>query len=160
LKGDPIPPDHHLALHCQPAHLLEVDEAGVPVGVSPAVFRIDDDGISTNWIEYREAESAVQFAEACLLLMSARTIREGHRVGILVVRDVHTAGEAAGRAIHVIHDPIDLPRPNPGHALIVGIASTDKVVLQELATVVELRSFTDEALQKSKAAERARRRQT
>jgi hypothetical protein len=158
LKGDPIPPDDHLALHCQPAHLLEVDEAGEPKGVSPDVFRVDDDGISTNWIEYRAAEPVVQFAEACLLLMSARTIREKHRVGILVVRDVHAAGEGAGKSVRVIHDPIDLPSLNPAHALIIGIASTDKVLLQELATVVELRRFTDEALQKSKSAERTRRR--
>jgi hypothetical protein len=75
LKGELIPPDDHLAIHCQPRHLLEVDEAGEPRGVNPGVFRVDDDGISTNWIEFQGDDFDAQFAEACLFLTSDRTVR-------------------------------------------------------------------------------------
>jgi hypothetical protein len=157
LKGDPIPPDDHVALHCQPAYLLEVDETGEPTGVSSDVFRVDDDGISTNWLEFQDENLEAQFATACLLLAMGRTVRATHRVGIIVVANVLAAGAAANKAVAVIHDPLEIP-PNPGHALITGLAVDDQKVFQGLAVVTELRVFTQEALRRSKAAESERRR--
>jgi hypothetical protein len=157
LKGDPIPPHDHVALHCQPAYLLDVDETGEAIGVSSDVFRVDDDGISTNWLEFQDADFETQFATACLLLTMGRTVRARHRVGIIVVANVLAAGAAANKAVSVIHDPLEIP-PNPGHALITELAVDDQKVFQELAVVTELRVFTQEALRRSKAAESERRR--
>jgi hypothetical protein len=160
LKGDPIPPDDHLAIHCQPAHYLERDEGGKPVSVSLDVFRVDEEGISSNWIEFEGDDFDEQFAKACLLLTTVRTVRSSHCVGILVVADVLAAGTGHRKVLNVIHDPIEAPPPNPGHALITGVAPTDKTLLYELSVITALHPFTAEALQRSKEAEVAKKRDT
>jgi hypothetical protein len=159
LKGEAIPPEHHLALHCQPAHLLERDENGQPSGVSWEVFRVDEDGISTNWIEFQGQKFDTGFAEACLLLTSTRTVRRSHMVGVLRVVDVLAAGKVGGKTANAIHDPREIPF-NPGHALITGIAADDRAVLDGLSAVTVLHPFTPAAIQRSATAESARRART
>jgi hypothetical protein len=98
LKGDAVPPDDHLAIHCQPSHLIERDEAGEPSGVSPDVFRVDEEGISSNWIEFEKGDGFdAQFSKACLLLTLGRTVRASHRMGVLVVAEVTAVGTAANK---------------------------------------------------------------
>lgn len=151
MKGEPIPPEDHVVLHCEPSGFgLDLDELGNPVGVTFEVFRVDDDGISTNWLEYSPGSLDQRFAAACLA-MAFRTIRKRHRVGTLNVGAVVARTNAP-----VVHDPIDEP-PNPSHALITGVHPDNKVLLQTLAVMVTgngLREFTPEALEMSKKARR------
>lgn len=142
MRGDPVPPTDNLALHCQPNSGIEVNPEGQPVGVTREAFRVDDDGISTNWIEYDNGD----FSSVCLILASIRTVRKSHRVGLLTVADTIAVGQATNKAITVEHDPIDVP-PNPGHALIKGVAPTDEPVLDELALYVVIREFSPASLQ-------------
>jgi hypothetical protein len=158
LKGDPVPPEDHLAIHCQPSYLIERDEAGEPRGVSPDVFRVDEEGISSNWVEFEKGDGFdAQFSRACLLLALGRTVRASHRIGVLVVAEVMAVGAAANKAVAAIHDPLEEPL-NPGHALITGLRPNDKAMLHDLSVLVELRPFTDDAVQMVKAAEVERRR--
>jgi hypothetical protein len=158
LKGDPVPPDDHLAIHCQPSHLIEIDEAGEPSGVSPDVFRVDEEGISSNWIEFEKGDGFdAQFSKACLLLTFGRTVRASHRMGVLVVAQVTAVGTAANKAVAAIHDPLEEPL-NPGHALITGLAPDDAAALHALSVLVELRQFTEEAIHAARAAEKEKRR--
>lgn len=160
LKGDAIPSDDHLAIHCQPSHFLETDAAGEAVSVSSAIFRVDDDGISTNWIEFAGTDFDGQFAGACLLLTSNRTVRAKHRVGVLVVSDILETGTTAGTTLSAIHDPLEPPIAcNPGHALIVGVAADDEELLHDLSVITQLRPFTEEAIRRAKEAELAKKRE-
>jgi hypothetical protein len=156
LKGDPVPPEDHLAIHCQPSHLIERDEAGEPRGVSPDVFRVDEEGISSNWIEFEKGDGfEAQFSKACLLLTSGRTVRASHRAGVIVVAEIFAIGAAAKRELTAVHDPLEQP-PNPGHALITGLRPGDATLLHELSVLVELRQFAEEAIPKAAEAERRR----
>jgi hypothetical protein len=131
VKGDPIPSLHHLALHCQPTS-IEVDKEGQPTGIGTDALRVDDDGISTNWIEY----CGGTFETVCALLKTLRTVRRTHRVGVLQVKEVEGVGTA-----HAVHDPVEGSRPNPGHALIVGVKPDDVKTLRAIAVLFELRQF-------------------
>lgn len=145
MRGDLIPPADHLALHCQPGTGMEFDDSGAPIGITREAFRVDDDGISTNWIECDGGD----FAAVCLLMASARRVRRRHQVGIFRVGGALQIATSISKKIEAIHDPIEPPdpRPNPGHALLRGDLDPD--LLDLLATIVELRPFTDAALQAS-----------
>jgi hypothetical protein len=52
LKGEEIPTTDHVALHCRQRD-LEVGDDGEPSGLRIDAFRVDDDGISVNWLEYK-----------------------------------------------------------------------------------------------------------
>lgn len=61
-------------------------------------------------------------------------------------------GQAANRGLSAVHDPIGPPmRPNPGHALLIGVFRDDVGLLDQLALLVELQRFTDSSLALSKA---------
>jgi hypothetical protein len=146
LKGDPIPATDHLALHCQPNTGMEFDASGAPIGITREGFRVDEDGISTNWIEFDGGD----FAAACLMVASARTARKIHRVGVFNVGAAQDVGRSVGEEITATHDPIEPPEPpNPGHALLSGDFSSG--LLDLLAPLVELHPFTDAALALRKA---------
>lgn len=137
MKGDRLPGESNLALHCQPNAFLERDSAGNPTGVSVDAFRVDEDGISTNWIEYQGGD----FLSVCEILSGLRTVRKTHRVGIMRVSAIEEVGNDTNVPLRAEHDPVDTPKANPGHALIVGVAPTNDEVLLALTTVVELRAF-------------------
>ena len=148
MKGDPIPPEDHLALHCQPLTGMEFDASGAPVGINRDAFRVDDDGISTNWIEF----DGGTFATTCLLLASVRVARNGHRVGVMNVGAALEIGSDGGKVMAAIHDPIEPPeKPNPGHALLTGVAAGDVEVLDQLALLVDLEPFGADAIALSKS---------
>jgi hypothetical protein len=127
---------NHLALHCQPKVFLELDEAGKPTGINTSAFRVDENGISTNWIEWNSGD----FAGACSLMSTVRTIRKSHMIGVMNVGDIEQLGASFDRSLQAHHDPITGPPPNPGHALVIGAAVADAELLQALTLIVELRS--------------------
>jgi hypothetical protein len=137
VKGDRVPSDCSLALHCQPSVFLERDRLGNLTGVNVDALRVDDDGISTNWIEY----DGGNFESACLILADLRTVRSSHRVGVMSVKAIEEIGEQSDVALHAAHDPITLPEPNPAHALIIGVTPKDSELLLALTTIVSLRPF-------------------
>jgi hypothetical protein len=92
---------------------------------------VDDDGISTNWIEY----CGGTFETVCGLLKTIRKVRKNHMVGVVAVKEVESVGA------HAVHDPIDGSPPNPGHALIVGAKPDDDKMLRAIAILFELRQF-------------------
>jgi hypothetical protein len=145
LKDDPIPSSDHLALHCQQTG-MEVDASGVPIGITRDAFRIDDDGISTNWVEYNGGN----VASACMLICATRRVRKSHRVGVFQVGEALQIGASADKQIEAVHDPIEPPdpKPNPGHALLRG--DLDDTLLDLLTPIVVLHLFTGAALQSSK----------
>jgi hypothetical protein len=127
---------------------MEVDGSGIPVGITRDAFRVDDDGISTNWIEFNGGD----LAAACLLLASVRVARKNHRVGVMNVGAALDLGKANRKVIKAIHDPIEPPDvPNPGHALLTGVAAGDSELLDQLALLVELESFSVAAIALSKS---------
>ncbi|WP_420969319.1 hypothetical protein [Bradyrhizobium sp. B120] len=135
VKGDAIPITDNLALHCQPTS-IKVDATGAPSGVTADAFRVDADGISTNWIEFSGG-----FAQVCALFRTLRTVRKTHIVGVLAVNDVEHVGRQYKNDMKAIHDPIDDAPPNPGHALIVGAKPSDELLLRALALLVSVRNF-------------------
>ena len=142
MKGDVIPSADHLALHCQPSAFLERDASGNPTGLNTDAFRVDEDGISTNWLEYEGGDYQACFLKTCELLKRVRTVKKkSHRIGIMCVGQIEATGQAVGKAVQAVHDPLDAPPPNPGHALVVGIQPDDRELLQALTLLVELRNF-------------------
>jgi hypothetical protein len=151
LKGDVIPPEHSLALHCQPGpgKGIEVGEDGNPKSITRDAFRVDDDGISTNWIEFGGGD----FAAACLLIAATRKVRKTHYLGVMNVGLALGVGTDFGKILSAVHDPIEPPEAlvNPGHALLVGVASDDSELLDGLTLLVALNPVTDEAVQYSRS---------
>ena len=136
MTGDRIPLDCTLAMHCKGTS-IERDENSNPTGINTDAFRADDDGISCNWIEHNGGN----FASTCALLKSVRSFTGTHMVAVMGVRDVEDVGTKHAKEVHAVHDPLEEPIPNPGHALITGIRPEEDEVLQALSVIVELRPF-------------------
>jgi hypothetical protein len=127
---------------------MEFDASGAPVGIIRDAFHVDDDGISTNWIEFNNGD----LAAACLLLASVRVARKSHRVGVMNVGAVIDVGKENHKVLSAIHDPTEPPEPpNPGHALLTGVVAGDTELLDQLALLVDLESFTVAAIALSKS---------
>jgi len=127
---------------------MEIDKFGNPVGITREAFRVHDDGISTNWIEFDGGD----LAAACLLLASVRVVRQRHRVGVMNVGEAADLGKEVDKKIEAVHDPIEPPDlPNPGHALLKGIIVDDFEFLDQLALLVELKPFSAESIALSKS---------
>ncbi len=156
LKGEEIPTTDHVALHCQ-AFDLEIGDDGNPSGLKIDAFRVDDDGISVNWLEYEPGSFDDCFERTCRLLATLRTTRASHRCGILKVGEIKQTAAARSKAVKVVHDPLVEPQPNPAHSLIIGCAPSDEV-LQDFALLVDLRPFTKTALEISKEKEKKKKK--
>jgi hypothetical protein len=141
VKGDRIATASSLALHCQPKAFLEMDDSGNPTGVNIDAFRVDEDGISTNWIEYEGGD----FQSVCQIFRSIREVKKSHRVGVMNVGAIENVGDRSNASLRAIHDPIDAPNPNPGHSLIIGVRPEDSELLLALTTIVDLRPFISPA---------------
>lgn len=122
-------------MHCQPAAFLAHDAEGNPVSVKPSLFRVDPDGVSSNWLELCDGED--KFASLCAVLRGQRTVRTSHRVAIFQVQ----ATKSLNDHIDVIHDPIEAAPENPIHSLITGIAPDDSVLLEALSLLAQLHPF-------------------
>ncbi len=143
MKGESIPPEHHLAMHCQPSHMIEVNPDGERNGVSYRALRVDSDGMSSNWLEFDGITPGEQFGAVCKLLRTVRTVRPSHRLGVMGVKSVLAAGKLSQLDLRVVHDPIVGPPPpeNPGHALTQGATPDNEILLQTIAASIELHEF-------------------
>jgi hypothetical protein len=150
LKGEAIPRKDHVALHCQPTD-FEVDSSGNRGGLKPDAFRVDEDGISSNWVEFEAGSLAEGLQKVSKLLATLRCVRRSHKCGVMNVGEIQDTGLASGKTLGVIHDPVDQPMPNPGHALIQGLTQEDGELLQALTLLVDFYTFGTDALATSKA---------
>jgi hypothetical protein len=120
-------------------------------GLKSDAFRVDDDGISSNWVEYTASGSfEKQLARTGKLLATQRCVRKSHACGVMNVGQIKEAGTALEKPISVVHDPIEDPPPNPGHALMKGVSPRDAELLQALALLVTVHSFSTGAVAMSK----------
>jgi hypothetical protein len=140
LKGELIPRTDHVALHCQPSD-FEVDPSGSLGGLKIDAFRVDEDGISVNWVQYISGTFEECIDRVTRLLASLRTVRRTHRCAIINVGEIHMVGENHEKSIQVVHDPLEGPRPNPAHSLICGEATEDSAVLYDLTLIADIRPF-------------------
>lgn len=123
MKGDLIPQNHTIGLHCQPSDLMqEENDAGiiVSVGVNASVFEPDDDGTSVGWLEYFNGTTEFQINQV-INCMKVRTVRKSHRLALFNVGQVLKCGNQLGIDIEVRHDPQD---NYECHSLITGYDST------------------------------------
>lgn len=141
MKGDVLPPDNHVGLHCAPRSFIDHDAGGRPVGVNIHAFRVDQDGISVDWLEFEGRDSIEQFRLLCARIKLTRDVRPSHCIGIMQVGEIVDCG-TVDQPLTVVHDPIGPPKPNLGHALIQGIMSKNDPVLLDLSTLVTVRPFT------------------
>ena len=150
MKGDAIPPAHHVAIHWQPSD-FERDENGTLGGLKADAFRVDEDGISSNWVECgRSGSFEEQLAETGKLLATLRCVRKSHACGVMHVGQIIETGETLQKELSVVHDPIEDSPPNPCHALVKGVSPEDRELLQALTLLVTVRSFSSEAIAISK----------
>jgi hypothetical protein len=156
VKGDEIPHTDHVALHCQTSD-LEVGPDGKWSGLKIDAFRVDDNGISVNWVEQQPGSFEACFDRTCCLLARLRTVRPKHACGIFKVGDIIQTAAASGRVVGVIHDPVEGPAPNPAHSLITGCAPDDDELLSQFTLLVDLQPFTKAALEIAKKREKARK---
>lgn len=149
MKGDEIPRTDNLALHCQPQSGIEVDESGAPVAITREAFRVDDDGISTNWIEFNGGT----LEDACMIMAEVRNTRKRHGVARFNIGQAIDLAADMQKVIKALHDPIEPSegRPNPAHALLVGIIAADEELLDQLALLAEVSAFPEAAVARSKA---------
>lgn len=136
-----------MALHCQKPG-MEFDASGDPASINRDAFRVDDDGISINWIEFDGGD----LAATCLLLATVRKVRKNHRVAVINVGSAEKLGNEANKTIAAIHDPIEQPeKPNPGHALLTGVGDNDNDLLDALTVLADINPFSAESIALSKS---------
>lgn len=146
MKGDRIPIADHVGLHCRRID-LEVQPDETYGGLKIDAFRVDNDGISVNWIEHEPGPFEECFEKTCCLFANTRSIGPTHRCAIFKVDEIIRTAEASGRTVAVVHDPVDPPdpNPNPAHSLIKGCVCEDNL-LDHFRLLAELREFTPTAL--------------
>ena len=135
LKGDIVPPNHTIGIHCQPKDLMQdEDETGkiVPIGVNASVFEPDDDGLSVGWLEYFEGTSEFQMSKV-IDCMKVRAVRKSHRLALFNVGQVLKCGEQVNIEIEVSHDPQD---KYECHSLITGYDSSKTELMGLIALEV------------------------
>src|SRR5205823_4857052 len=134
------PPADHVAIHCKPTD-FEVDPSGKRGGLKPDAFRVDANGISTNWLEHESGSFAERLEKVSKVLATLRHVRKNHAYGVMNVGEIQALDGFPGGGIVVLHDPVEEPKPNPGHALIKGISLGDNAVLQALTLIAKIYPF-------------------
>ncbi len=155
LKGEEIPTTDHVALHCRQRD-LEVGDDGEPSGLRIDAFRVDDDGISVNWLEYKPGSFEGCFERVCMILASTLNLRPKDKCGVMKVEEIRQTATIRGKVVNIVHDPVEEPEPNPAHSLIVGCVPDD-ALLQDFTLLVDLRPYTEVALATSKARQKKKR---
>src|ERR1700730_15858920 len=125
MKGDPLPPDHHVARLCRISDLIFTTK-GLATGVMETVFRprvsADDevDGLSAYWLEFFKGDRHHNIISVLSVLKSVVKQKQ-----CLIILNV---GQLAALGIQVVEDPIEElpPRTNAAHVLIRGL-SDDKI---------------------------------
>jgi hypothetical protein len=137
MRGDPVPPEHHVLRHCRKGD-LKCDPDGTIRGVFPDAFEPDEDGISVTWMEYFGGSPAEQLEAARAAMDRGRRLRASNRLAKLKVSMILAAGKAVKRVLAVVHDPIDQSpeRENLGHSLVQGITADDDDLRNRIANGV------------------------
>jgi hypothetical protein len=150
VKGDKIPLTDHLALHCGRLD-FEVQPDETYGGLKVDAFRIDDDGISANWVECEPGPFEECFDKTCCLFATLRSVRPSHRCAVFRVDEIVRTAEASSRTVAVVHDPVDPPdpHPNPAHSLIKGCVPGDDL-LDQFRLLAKVLEFTPTALEIAK----------
>jgi hypothetical protein len=135
LKGDRLPPEHHVARHCRKNDLVW-DGTGIATGVLECALTPDAEGVSTTWLEFFGGARQHNLSEVkrCQRLMP----RSSNRLAVLNVGNIENVGSGVGA--HVVEDPDDPPCPpgNPAHALIKDpVSFQDKTLREAMAFMVQ-----------------------
>jgi hypothetical protein len=137
VKGDTLPPEHHVARHCNPTDLF-INGAGEPFAVKSSAFVPDADGVSVNWLEFFGGTH--QHNISGVRSVTKRQARKSHRLAILSVGAVNAIQNAAGGSLTAVEDPDDRlpPDTNAAHVLIKDrTALQDPAVQDALAFLVQ-----------------------
>jgi len=136
VKGDAIPPEHHVMRVCKQRG-LQWGPDGEPTGVSPDEFTPDVDGLSVTWLEFFSGSLSEQFAQARATISRSRHIRASHRLAGLSVGKIVAIHAKSGNPLVVEHDPDETPgKENPAHSLITGYGEDDEDAKNLLRTTV------------------------
>jgi hypothetical protein len=93
VKGDKLPPEHHVARHCNPTDLF-INGAGEPFAVKRSAFLPDADGVSVNWLEFFGGTR--QHNVSGVRSVIKRQCRKSHRLAILSVGAINAIPNATG----------------------------------------------------------------
>ena len=72
------------------------------------------------------------------------------------VEEIKQTATIRGKAVNVVHDPVEEPEPNPAHSLITGCVARD-ALLQDFTLLVDLQPYTEVALTTSKVRQKKKR---
>lgn len=98
--------DHHIARYCNP----KTCQGGE---ISHRAFRLDDNGVSVNWLEYFQGSRESQIDRIRSDVSKQLDIRENGRFAVLQIRSI----ESVFKSMYVQHEPSE---NNPSHAEIRG----------------------------------------
>jgi hypothetical protein len=158
VKGDKIPSSDHVALHCPPL-AFEVNPDQTYGGLKIDAFRVDDDGVSVDWVEHERGSFGECFEKTCCRIASLRSVRASHRCAIFNVGEIIQTAASSDRDVTVVHDPVEPPNPNPNpaHSLIKGCVPDDDL-LSQFRLLANVWEFTPSALKIAKEREKQKRR--
>lgn len=125
MKGDDLPTDDHVVRYIKPSMILE---DGTPDGsdfrLRPS--RLDEAGLSVNWLEAFEPPKTHQLSEVRRLFrLSLRP--NGRFAELDVGTTLHAVSEELS-TLRILHDPLDPADgfdADPSHAEIVGLPPSD-----------------------------------
>src|SRR5271170_7867554 len=98
LKGDRLPPTHHVARHCRKNDLVIDPNTLAPSGVQECALVPDPDGLSSTWLEFFGGDRSHNLAGVRRVI--GLTPKPSNRLAVLNVGRIETAGNAVG--LHVI----------------------------------------------------------
>jgi len=101
-----IGPDHHIARYCSPITCQGGE-------ISHKAFRLDDNGVSVNWLEHFQGPREIQIDRIRNDVSKQLDIKENGRFAVLKIRVV----ESVYKPMFVQHEPSE---SNPSHAEIRG----------------------------------------
>jgi hypothetical protein len=137
VKGDALPPEDHVARHCNPTDLF-INGAGEPFAVKGSAFVPDSDGVSVNWLEFFGGTREHNISG--VRSVTKRQARKSHRLAILSVGAITAIQNTVGAFLKVIEDPDDRfpPDTNAAHIVIKNtIVLQDPAVRDALAFLVQ-----------------------
>jgi hypothetical protein len=136
MRGDLLPPAHHIGRHCRHKDLIFTN--GSPTGVTEAAFEPkpdETDGLSANWLEFFRGDRPHNVAG--VRSVTKLNVKRSHRIAILSVAAVVSGHGSITLA--VVEDPIEdiAPQTNAAHVLIKDPAALqDRSLRDALAFLV------------------------
>lgn len=141
MKGDPIPPEHHVTRYCGGS---SIDEDGNPNGTAFR-RRPSEDAPSVNWVEFLEKASTVEAVDEIRTAFK----RKGFGLGATAKFALLNVGQTVNyvvensddsRLLKFQHDPVETPGiEDPSHAIVEGILPGEDLVADLIAeTIVEM----------------------